>query len=330
MDETNNNQESLDLDKPTETERAPLTPKIDGVFKKKGVKKSKWFWIGLAAIILLLLLGGGYYFWQKQNDDKVATSDQPETTVADTASTTGTEASTPAATTAPTIATDTASSTATPATTVAPNPTEGWKTYTDSTYHASFKYPATWANAVAEGIVGEENTPTPVSYNSVVFGTSSSGKYGSRVAELSNYTAYANSNIAEDITTLKGVYTSKNAASAAKLWLPPGGASIMAASAPQYIETADGSWRGIYYFANIGQAYTTTLSCMIIMTDGSASIVQLDIAMESDNAAQYTSTLGQNENFPNYVKSLDLNSTETIVTEFKSIYKIIAQSLTSI
>lgn len=309
---------------------------MDDIVKVK--KPKNWYVITLVILCGVLLIVCGYFVWDKyfnKTSDDVATktTETAATTTADDVATTATDETTSTATTTPpssTATTTNSGSTDSTATTIAPNPTEGWKTYTDSTYHASFKYPATWPNAQVEGVVGEPGTPTPVSYNSVVFGISNDAKYHNRSVDLSNYTAYSGSGLESEVTKLKTVYTSKSAAGAAKLWLPPSAASIMAASTPQYLETADAKWRGLYYFANIGQAYSTTISCIVIMTDGSANIVQLHLSMDSDNAAQYTATLGQDESFQNYVKSLDLNSTETIVTEFKSIYKIIAQSLTSI
>jgi hypothetical protein len=311
---------------------------MDDIIKIK--KPKNWYVITLVILCVVLLLACGYFVWAKyfdktSNDTATETTETATTATEETATTTTTTTDTTATattTTSPSSTTTTSNSGSTGSTTtaIAPNPTEGWKTYTDSTYHSSFKYPATWPNAQVEGVVGEPGTPTPVSYNSVVFGISDDAKYHIRSVDLSNYTAYSGSGLEDSITKLQTLYTTKSATGAAKLWLPPSAASIMAASAPQYLETADAKWRGLYYFANIGQAYSTTISCMVIMTDGSANIVQLHLSVDSDNAAQYAATLGQDESFQNYVKSLDLNSTETIVTEFKSIYKIIAQSLTSI
>lgn len=204
------------------------------------------------------------------------------------------------------------------------DPTAGWKTYSDSTYGLTFKYPADWTAPTYESVKANDSGMISVNYDYLDF-KGSSTKYLIKSVEISKTTDYPTT-LQSKVNALLSVYNNKNLATASKLWLPGGNASIIAASAPTYLETSDGTFRGIYYFANIGQDYSTNLDCLVLITDGT-NIIQFHIAMNSDNAVQYQNSTGQNSEFNTYVQSLDLNSSETIVKEFKDIFKLMAQSL---
>jgi hypothetical protein len=223
----------------------------------------------------------------------------------------------------------TASTSAT-STTPTTDETTGWKTATDNTYGLSFKYPSTWPNAKIESSAGGENAIQPISSDNITFGANtSSDDFYIRDVNVTKYSDYPDS-WSDKLTVMKKVYTNKNAIGADKLLLPGVEAATMANTAPTYIATADGKWRGIYYFANIGQAYTTEISCVIQMTDGTNNIVQFFVSQDSKKAAQYKGKLGENSPFLTYVSSLTASSDETVVTNFNEIFQYMAKSLKSL
>lgn len=73
----------------------------------------------LIAVLVVLVIGGASYLvWHKNHESKKSTTQNSKTDSASSNKSTGTK--------------------------VAADPYEGWKTYTDSANHYSFKYPADW------------------------------------------------------------------------------------------------------------------------------------------------------------------------------------------
>jgi hypothetical protein len=67
------------------------------------------------------------------------------------------------------------------------------------------------------------------------------------------------------------------------IYLPPTNAGVIAGTQPTYIENFDGSWRGFYYYASVGQndvefeSDTKTANHILaVLTDGDGVIVQLE------------------------------------------------------
>ncbi|MEK7096387.1 MAG: hypothetical protein AAB881_00335 [Patescibacteria group bacterium] len=208
--------------------------------------------------------------------------------------------------------------------------TVNWKTLTDKTYNLSFEYPDTWPDGAATYEAGVADSPQPVNQDSILFGGKSEGNgYYIRGATVTKYSDYPNTSAAT-LTKMKNVFNNKSAAGAEKLMLPGVNAGILANTAPTYIATDDGKWRGVYYFANIGQAYTSYVSCVVQMTDGTNNIVQFLFSQDSKKAAQYQTGLGENSPFLTYVKALTTASDETVVTNFNDIFQYMAKSLKSL
>jgi len=215
------------------------------------------------------------------------------------------------------------------------DPTDGWQTYLDSKYELSFKYPADWQEPEVDDIKADQAISL-IDYRYVDFKESG---YRIRSVDLSFYKEYQDTNQEEDLEKLKEVYQSQSAAGADEIWLPHGNAAFGASTKPEYLETEDGQYRGIYYFANIGQAYTTDLDCLVIMTDGASKIFQLHIAKKSDYSDQYEVEFSGSsseyskayQKYYDYVETIDSQtSDESLVEEFNSIYKYIALSLETI
>lgn len=126
-----------------EPSRVPETPELTQVFKGNNPQKPK-SWLVWVMIVLgiIIVAGGGYYAWAKYSDQiLIKLGIKEATSVANTD--------------------DTATDTADTATTTT-DPTADWKTYSNTTYGFSFKYPTDWlvkdmtsANkTLIEGMVG--------------------------------------------------------------------------------------------------------------------------------------------------------------------------------
>ncbi len=214
-----------------------------------------------------------------------------------------------------------------PTVTVSSNPTGNWKTYNDIKYSLTFKYPDSWP----EPQLTSYNQPDPLSFVQIAndyldYNPNDSGKYYFQTVEISLLADYKSSQ-GSAYNKLLNVYNNKTATGADKIWMPPSNAAIIAAGPPVYIENNDGSYRGIYYFGTIGQALSTNIDLVAILTNGK-NVFQLHIALKSDQSAQYESTLLSNpEKFQKYVEGLTTSSDETIVKEFNSIYQYIIKSV---
>jgi hypothetical protein len=253
--------------------------------------------IFLLIIILLILIVGGFFWWQQsktEREESMETREEPETTVEE-------------------------------------DPTAGWETYRDRSYQLSFKYPADWPKPKVEDLEAD-NFIVPIDYRSLDFSEGESENFGIEVVDLSDYRAYRGDSLEKDLDKLKNIYQAREATGAKNLWLPSGHAGQLASTQPEYIETADGEFRGIYYFSAISQGFGPVIDCLIIMTDGQDKVFQLHMAGESDKATLYQGDSDQTTNrYSLYIKTLDPEtSTETIVTKFNTIYRYIALSLKSI
>lgn len=296
----------------------------------------KRIWIVLITVVATAgLVGGGTYYFinKKTNQDKAnlqkQIDDLSETIVTTTADTT----------------TETTTVTPAPTTTSVVDPTAGWKNFTDNTHSLSFKYPTTLTVKSSEDLKANDeemvyvNQSVTVLDNGKVEANGSVGLTYTYMTNIADYDKTAEA-FTKDINELLSVYNNKKVGvgtGAEKIWLPSSNASIMASSEPEYIETADGVFRGIVYFANIGQSYSTGLDCMIVMTNGK-KIFQLHAigsSVKSDfykNKGMFSEDTAVSEpviqEFLTYVKALtSKNVDETVIKDYNDIYKNIALSL---
>ena len=180
---------------------------------------------------------------------------------------------------------------------------EGWRTFQSAEYGLSFKYPTAWPVAKAEIIAKDDSSSTTanqcVNLNSDILDANSV----SRSMTLSKFSDYG-SESAGDLEKIKAVFSSKSVAGLDSLTLPAARAKIWSHTTPEYVETADGKFRGLVYFVNIGQAYTFNLSVIALLTDGQSKIFQLQISGKSTKSDEY------------YKKSGDPEAAETEYTAF--------------
>ena len=231
----------------------------------------------------------------------------------------------------PTATAATAKKTATKTAVKTANPYSDWKTYKSDKYGIQFKYPASYPDATEEE--NDVQGMIPVEYTLVKL----SDDYTKSV-DLSNTSAYSDQ-YKTDVDQLISNYNG-TAEDMKPLWLPPGNAAIQASTVPEKYNTPDDKWRGIYYFATIGNGYSTKLTAMVVLTDG-AKIVQFAFADNSDKSSDYpcvtsnASCSGDQveadaHKFWDYVNTLKNSDSETVMKNFRSTYKKIVNSLEAI
>jgi hypothetical protein len=289
--------------------------------------KKKVLIILVTAVLTAGLAGGGVYYFlnkqaktdknnlQKQIDDLKKVTKTVDTTI----TAIDTPAPTPVAVVTPTPVVDV---------------TADWKNFKDNTYSLSFKYPATWKVKSSLDLKKNDEEMTYVDQSLTVF-NDSVGDVKTYLTNIADYDKTAEA-FTKDTDEILAVYNNKKVGAntgAEKIWLPSSNAPILATSLPEYIESKDGTFRGIVYFANIGQGFDMSLNCMIVMTNGK-KIFQLDADKSSVKADFYNAkvaTLGQDgvaKEFQAYVKTLtSKNVEETVIKNYNDIYKNIALSL---
>jgi len=274
----------------------------------------KFLIVLITVIVTAGLVGGGVYYMMKKKSDSDTKSLNDRISALETQLNTAStkEAVSPAtADTAPTV-----------------DPTEGWKTLNITSRGVSFKYPSSIGTPKTEDYTASSEGPTVDidSYEVTFEGNSALQIANARVVRFSDYAKDAQFKAKAD--AIKQIYTSKSATGGKKLFATFINAAFLAAGEPQYIQTTDGKYRGIYYFASIGQSYSTTIDCIVLMTDGTDNVIQFHFSQNSDKASQYQATIQQeNSPFVQYVNTLTAASTDTIAKDLTAIYKNMALSI---
>jgi hypothetical protein len=289
----------------------------------------KPIWVVLITVLATaVLVGGGTYYFLNQKLEKDKTSLQKQiddlkevTVTADTA-----DAAIVDTTSAPVV-----------------DVTADWKNFTDNTHSLSFKYPATWGMKSSQDAKKNEEEMVYVDQSITVLSngkTEENSNIGLTYTYITNISDYDKNIVAhnKDIDELLSVYNNKEVgANTAKenIWLPSSNAAIIATSSPEYIESKDGTFRGIVYFANIGQGFSTGLDCVIVMTNGK-KIFQLHSSGGSVKSDYYKGIFSGDavvsekliQEFFTYIKTLtSKNVEETVIKDYNDIYKNIALSL---
>jgi len=206
-----------------------------------------------------------------------------------------------------------------------------WKLYEAVDYVVSFRYPGTWEtpkveiNKKGEGMID-------LDYKSLIFEDKPDGSWKS--VELSNFSTYQDNAILKaKVEKLKTIYQTKTVDPKEWFWLPPSNAAVVATSKVKYLENSDSSMRGVYYYAYIGQGEIEPVSTtrklfnlVIVLTDGKAKIVQIQIRTPYTNFAGRTYAELNDCN-------LDTGRTKCMVdkelVDNLSIYKNISSSIVS-
>ena len=210
--------------------------------------------------------------------------------------------------------------------------TDKWPIYEDDKFRLSFRYPLDWLTPAVTEVRKDPALPTSLfNYSSLNFGAASDKI---KKVSLSGYETYIGTPRENDLNKIKKVYLDKDPKGLGGLWLPPADAAIFAPSTSYYIETYDKKWRGIYYFASIGQAFNTNLNLIVILTDGIGKIFQLQISDDSFRKMEFEARNLEKEetknDFFSYVKSLSNTYTdEPLIKNFNENYKYIILNLKS-
>lgn len=207
--------------------------------------------------------------------------------------------------------------------------TAGWATYSDSDYSTDFKYPKDWTSLLKpEKVVSDPEGPYFEINSNFINIPDATDAHPIRSITLSNFSAYG-SDYKTQTDSLKAIYTNKSAAGAKNILLPPVNAAMSAYTTPVYIESSDGSYRGVYYFATIGQDMGTALDLVAVLTDGT-NIFTLHVSRGSDKSSDYLPmTESKFELYKTYVKTITLESSETLVQEYNNTYQYLIKSLQS-
>ncbi len=206
----------------------------------------------------------------------------------------------------------------------------GWQTFTSKDYGVSFQYPKSWPVARAELVAKDD--PIPVASQYINLGTNvTDANFVMRSVELTKISDYS-SPLSESTQKIKGIFDSRSTEGIDKIMLPPVNARIWNNTKPEYLETPDGSFRGIVYFANIGQDYSFNLNCIILLTDGKDKIFQLEVNGTSTKTAEYSQKTGDMESlekeYGNFISGLTTQNVEQpIIKEYVDNLKLIALSV---
>lgn len=108
--------------------------------------------------------------------------------------------------------------------------------------------------------------------------------------------------------------------------------AVIAASEPRYVESEDGSFRGLRYFAEIAQDDYPCVTCVIVMTDGKAVF---EYASKRFVSAKYASKIDKNRmvigfdqgEFSAYLRHIDQNIDEEAVKRYAADFSGIVKSV---
>lgn len=244
------------------------TPQVTETPQPPATQRNNLSLITGIVVLVALLVGGGVYLYEKHQQTLGTQNLQAQLDSLTSQLATKTTP-TPVAT---------ASTAATPVPTA--DPTTTWKTYSDTTYKVSFKYPTTWSVPTAQLLTQTADGPwwnqgqSEIDFNEYAHVVSLSSFSTYEAATYTDPTPKANLQI------LKDIFAARKSTSNTPLWLPPSNAGIIYHGTKHYIESSDGKWRGEYYFAQIGQSYIDATpqpftDMVMVLTDGQSTVVQL-------------------------------------------------------
>lgn len=218
-----------------------------------------------------------------------------------------------------------------------------WKTYTSTVYGLSFSYPPEWGAPKTSILkAGEGEGFFDLAAESARFtAPNKSGFRDFDVATVKTLKA-SSMNLTSDVAALDKVYTSKSAASlTTPVVLPPENAAVVASSIPQYIQSADGAYRGVYYYTFLTQndsqaSATKKLTDLYIILTNQTNVVRFNVSLGTtyDPATQkigYNGTYGDAESC--YVDPLQSKGpamckvAQELISEFEDTYSGVVGTL---
>lgn len=156
-------------------------------------------------------------------------------------------------------------------------PISGWITHKELNYNFSFQYPSDWGPAKSETISADA-TPNGMGFQSVSFSNKDISTNESwSLVQLTKYSDYnANQYTLADLDRLKNIFNTKSIDAEKPLWMPSSNAAIIYSSDLSYVENANSSLRGIFYFSITAQNPVDPIltNITVILTDGKNNIIQ--------------------------------------------------------
>jgi len=295
-----------------------------------------WLVVVLIAIIVGLLFGGGLiYFWpgsglrQESNSQPITATKNNDANqvIVNTLNTAPSTNSTNSA------AANESSSAKVPG---------DWLTYTEPQSEITFSYPSEWGSASSAAAEKFNLTWSQVPVSNVVF-DNLKGSFSRQVSisKIKDYQALKSDSgfVTHDFRALMNVYQNSNADNLeSSIWLPPSNAGVLYRSKPQYVESASGDYRGVYYFAFIGQAnpfkgakQAVLTSMVMVMTDGDQNVIQFEYRdpklQHSISDFSKIKSVATKECFSSMPGLPNCVVDEKVLNQFKDIYSIVVDSL---
>lgn len=220
------------------------------------------------------------------------------------------------------------------------DPTIGWQTYTDSKTNVNFKYPPSWKSPTPSEIA---NGPIPYPYRNINFNNQDNKTAVSdgQNIDISTFEGIKTSSTSSQLLTLLlDVYTqgkvthalSSSLTGSNGFMLPQYNLATVSTSLPNYIQTANGAWRGVFFGAVLTNGpsdlcNSNKITDVIVMTDGTDKVAEI---ISGDTTA-HSYMCGSNYDssmFTKYVSQLSVSSTnETFIKNYLNTYQYIALSL---
>ena len=162
----------------------------------------------------------------------------------------------------------------------------GWEQLSDQRSDLSFSYPSAWGEPSVEfNQVDPELFYPVVDTLSANFPTSD--QVILRAVELTERADYDGTDHESDMERLHDFFRTGSVYGTQPLWLPPSNSVIIYWSTPQFIQSVDGSIRGAFYYAHMGQNDAQQNEdikklnhFVMVLTDGNGSVLQYHMALD--------------------------------------------------
>lgn len=158
--------------------------------------------------------------------------------------------------------------------------------YTNEQYGVEFTYPEAWVGANEDPLTAEESPLFGFAETDVQFASVEDGVPGVRITSMDDLESVDYETVNDALSNLRSAYSSRSVSPIrAGQILVPINAGAYYFTTPQYIESADGSFRGYYYYGLFGNGSAPEDSPVLLptlhveLTDGDA-IVQITATTE--------------------------------------------------
>ncbi|MFO0702774.1 MAG: hypothetical protein U0514_02805 [Candidatus Andersenbacteria bacterium] len=241
-----------------------------------------------------------------------------------------------------TVANNAPTSSTTPSTTT--QVPKDWELYDASRHDLTFQYPPEWGTPDVQITTGQDDSIFGFPAESGMFKPMAEGGYrGFTIATKKALQALAEPDLTERIATLDAVYKSKSADGIDPFILPPTNAGLVAATTPQYIQSDNGAFRGVYFYAFLTQNDTQSSSTKLLpelyvqVTNGTDILQFVDMVGNTfDTSSQqygYDATFGPTQactapgGFQPPIEVKNCRVAKELEAELRDSYSIVVGSL---